>query len=93
MTGEQMTHLIRQMLYIALELAAPFLLLSLFIGLIISLLQSITQMHEMTLAFVPKMFAISFALVILFPWMLKILTKFTNNLLIYQWEKITSSIC
>ena len=90
MTSEQITHVIRQMLYVALEMASPFLLLAMTIGLLISLFQSLTQMQEMTLSFVPKMLAVAFCLAVFFPWLLKILTKFTNNLLVYQWEKITS---
>lgn len=90
MTPEQITHLVRQTLYTALEIAAPFLLLALIVGIAISLIQSLTQIQEMTLSFVPKMITLAIALAIFFPWMLKILTKFTNNLLIHQWDKVTS---
>ncbi|MFZ0564686.1 MAG: flagellar biosynthesis protein FliQ [Chlamydiales bacterium] len=90
MTPEQITHVIRQTLYVAIEIAAPFLLLAMVIGLLISIFQSMTQMQEMTLSFVPKMLAIAFALAIFFPWMLKMLTKFTNNLFVYQWDKVTT---
>lgn len=92
MSPEQITHIIRQTLYTALEIAAPFLLLALIVGLVISLLQSLTQIQEMTLSFVPKMIALAIALAIFFPWMLKILTRFTHNLLVYQWDKVTSFI-
>lgn len=92
MTVEQITHIIRQTLYLALEIGAPFLLLAMIIGLLVSLIQSMTQMQEFTLSFVPKMVALAFALAIFFPWMLKLLTKFTNNLLVYQWEKVTSLV-
>jgi flagellar biosynthesis protein FliQ len=90
MTSEQIAHIVRQTLFTALEIATPFLLLALIIGIIVSLIQSMTHMQEMTLSFVPKMVALAAALAIFFPWMLKILTKFTNNLLVYQWEKVTS---
>lgn len=92
MTPEQITHLIRQTLYTALEIASPFLILALIVGLSISLIQSLTQIQEMTLSFVPKMIALAIALAIFFPWMLKILTKFTNNLLIHGWDKVTSFV-
>lgn len=92
MSPEQIAYIIRQTLFTALEIAAPFLLLALIIGLAISLIQSLTQVQEMTLAFVPKMLALAVALAIFFPWMLKILTKFTNNLLIHQWENVTSLV-
>lgn len=89
MTPEQITQIVRQTLYIALELAAPFLILALVIGLLISIFQSMTHIQEITLSFVPKMLIVAAALAIFFPWMLKILTKFTNNLLIHQWDKVT----
>ncbi|MCC5833025.1 MAG: flagellar biosynthesis protein FliQ [Chlamydiales bacterium] len=92
MTPEQITHIVRHTLYTALEIGAPFLLLALIVGLCISLIQSITQVQEMTLSFVPKMLALALALAIFFPWMLKILTKFTNNILIHQWDKVTSLV-
>ena len=92
MSPEQITHIVRETLYTALEIAAPFLLLALIIGLVVSLFQSLTQLQEMTLSFVPKMLGLGLALAIFFPWMLKILTKFTNNLLLYQWEKVTSLV-
>ena len=90
MTPEQITHVVRQTLLTALELSTPFLSIALIVGILISLIQSMTHMQEMTLSFVPKMVIVAAALAIFFPWMLKILTKFTNNLLVYQWEKVTS---
>ena len=89
MTPEQITQIIRQTLYIALELAAPFLVLALVIGLTISVLQTATHVQEMTLSFVPKMLVVGLVIAIFFPWMLKIMTKFTNNLWVHQWEKVT----
>ncbi len=92
MTAEQITEVIRQTLYIALELAAPFLLLALVIGLTISILQTVTHVQEMTLTFVPKMLVVGLVIAVFFPWMLKIMTKFTNNLWVYQWEKVTNLV-
>ncbi len=92
MTPEQITEVIRQTLWTALEIGAPFLLLALIVGLLISLFQAMTQMQEMTLSFVPKMLVVAVALTIFFPWMIKILTKFTHNLLIHQWDKVTMAI-
>ncbi|MCH9609902.1 MAG: Flagellar biosynthetic protein FliQ [Chlamydiales bacterium] len=89
MTPEQITQLVRQTLYIALEIAAPFLLLALVVGLVISILQAVTHVQEITLSFVPKMLVVGLSIAIFFPWMLKMLTKFTNNLLIHQWDKVT----
>ena len=92
MNPEQITYLVRHTLYTALEIGAPLLLLALIVGLAISIFQSLTQVQEMTLSFVPKMLALAVALVIFFPWILKILTKFTHNLLIHQWDKVTSIV-
>jgi len=92
MTAEQITQIVRQTLFTALEISAPFLLLALIIGILVSIVQALTHMQEMTLSFVPKMVIVAASLAIFFPWMLKILTKFTDNLWISQWEKITSFI-
>ena len=92
MSPEQIAHVLQQTLYTALEIAAPFLLLALVVGILISLLQAMTHVQEMTLTFVPKMLIVGFALVLFFPWILKIMTKFTNNLWVYQWEKVTSLV-
>ncbi len=90
MTSEQITQIVRQMLLVALEIAAPFLLIALIVGILISLVQAATRIQEMTLTFVPKMVVVAVTLAIFFPWMLKMLTKFTNNLLLHQWDKVTS---
>jgi flagellar biosynthesis protein FliQ len=92
MTAEQITQIVRQTLFTALEISSPFLLLALMIGFFIALFQSMTHFHEITLSFVPKMLLVAFSLAIFFPWMLKILIKFTHNLLIYQWEKVISCL-
>ena len=92
MTPEQITQIVRQTLYVTLEIGAPFLLLVLIVGILISLVQSLTQIQEMTLSFVPKMLVLALAITLFFPWMLKIMTKFTNHLIIYQWEKVVSLV-
>ncbi len=46
----------------------------------------------MTLSFVPKMIIVAVALTLFFPWIMKILTKFTHELLIYQWDEIIFSL-
>lgn len=89
MNPEQMIEILRHTLFTAIEIAAPFLLLALVVGVLISLFQSMTQMHEMTLSFVPKMLVVGVALAVLFPWIFKMLTKFTMHLIVDQWDKIT----
>ncbi|MCL2033882.1 MAG: flagellar biosynthesis protein FliQ [Oscillospiraceae bacterium] len=64
----------------ALMLALPPLLVSLAVGLIISILQAATQVSEQTLTFVPKLLAIGITLVLLGPWMLEVLSDYTVRL-------------
>ena len=61
----------------ALLVISPILLVSLVVGLIVSLLQSVTSIQEQTLSFVPKLIAIALVLVIAAPWMLRQLMQFT----------------
>jgi flagellar biosynthetic protein FliQ len=65
----------------AIILAGPPLLVGMLVGLIISMFQAVTQIHEQTLTFVPKILAIFISLLIFGPWMLKILTDFSVNIL------------
>jgi len=92
MTPEQLTALMRETLYTAFEIAAPFLLLVLIVGLLISFLQTVTHLQEMTLSFVPKMLILTVALAIFFPWILKMMTKFTHSVWIDHWEKVVTSL-
>ena len=72
--------LTRHSLIVALELALPVLLISLIVGVGVSLFQAVTQIQEMTLTFVPKVLAITAALVILGPWMLSVIVSFSSGL-------------
>jgi flagellar biosynthetic protein FliQ len=65
---------------IAAKLCAPILVTALVIGFVISLFQSVTQIQEQTLAFVPKLVGIGVAIVISGNWMLHELTSFTFDL-------------
>ena len=69
-----------QALIIAGKLAAPFLVTALVIGFAVGLLQSITQIQESTLSFVPKLIGIAIALIFCANWMLSSLVAFTNDL-------------
>lgn len=63
-----------------LLVAGPLLGVSLAVGLLVSIFQALTQINEATLTFIPKILAMGGALLILGPWMLRILTSFTTNL-------------
>jgi len=67
-------------LEITLMLAAPLLLVALITGLIVGAFQAATQINEMTLSFIPKLIAISAALMVAGPWMLKVLVGYTREL-------------
>ena len=65
---------------VAVKLSAPILVTSLVIGFTISLFQSMTQIQEFTLAFVPKVIGVGIALLLCGNWMLHTLTTFTQRL-------------
>ena len=67
-------------LEITLMRAAPMLLVALVTGLIVGAFQAATQINEMTLSFIPKLIAISVALMVAGPWMLKVLVGYTREL-------------
>ena len=75
-----------QGLFVAAKLSAPILITALVVGFAISLLQSITQIQEVTLSFVPKAAAVGIALVVSGHWMISEMVSFTHAL----FEKIPS---
>lgn len=72
--------IIQKGLIVALMLAAPMLLFGLVAGLLISIVQAVTQIQEMTLTFIPKMVAIALAVIIFGQWMLMTLMRFTREI-------------
>ena len=69
-----------QAMVIAAKLAAPILVVTLVVGFGISLLQSVTQIQEVTLSFVPKMIGVGIALLVSGNWMLGTMVTFTEQL-------------
>lgn len=90
MTPDQITDIIRQALYTSLQISAPLLMIAMVVGFGISIFQSVTQINEMTLTFVPKILAFAIALGILFPWILKTMIHYTLNIIVDQWDKVAS---
>ncbi|MFN8195703.1 MAG: flagellar biosynthesis protein FliQ [Nocardioidaceae bacterium] len=80
MTDSSVIEIALQTMMVALKLSAPILLTSLVIGFTISLFQSMTQIQEFTLAFVPKLVGVGIALLISGNWMLHTLVDFTHDL-------------
>ncbi len=72
--------LLQQVMTVSLKLAMPTLVAGLGVGLVISILQAVTQIQEMTLTFVPKVVAVGVIMVIAGPWMLNTLMAFTIQL-------------
>jgi flagellar biosynthetic protein FliQ len=80
MNGADAIDLAHQTVIVALKLGAPVMLLALAVGLLISFLQALTQIQEMTLTFVPKMLAILLSLLVLLPFMATTLDTFMHTL-------------
>ena len=76
MTDTRVLELMTQALTLAAKLAGPILLASLVVGTVVSLLQAVTQVQEMTLSFVPKLAAIAVTFALAGNWMLRSLSDF-----------------
>jgi len=63
-----------------LIVSGPVLLVSLVVGLVISLFQAVTQIQEFTLTFVPKIIAVFLCLFLFFPWIARVLMTYTTDL-------------
>ncbi len=70
----------REAVIVLLKLAAPLMIMALVVGLVISLFQALTQIQEMTLAFVPKILVIFVSLLFFLPFMVTTLVTFTQGL-------------
>ena len=65
---------------VALSMAGPILLVTLLVGLVISIFQAATQINEMTLSFIPKLLAVGLALVLLGPWLIATMVDYMRML-------------
>jgi flagellar biosynthetic protein FliQ len=72
---------LKTMIFLAIMIAAPFLLAAMLIGLGVGLFQAVTSIHEQTLTFVPKALGISGLLVLLLPWIMRKLIEFCTALI------------
>lgn len=66
--------------------AGPVLVVSMIVGLLISLFQAVTQINEMTLTFVPKIVAIVGALIVFGPWMMNTMLAYSTHLFSTLWQ-------
>ena len=76
------TDIAHQAIKVSLYIASPMLLGALFMGILVSLFQAVTQINEQTLSFIPKILVIVGAIVIFAPWMSETLINFTKELII-----------
>lgn len=81
-------HLMAELFWIGLMICLPVLLVTMIVGLLISILQVVTQVQEMSLTFVPKLIVAAITLVVCGPWMLRQLTHYTSKL----WLSIPSLV-
>jgi len=70
----------KEALKTALLVAGPALMVSLVVGLLISVFQVVTSLQDQTLAFVPKVIAVMLVVVISFPWMMQVMLRFTTRM-------------
>ena len=80
MTVDAVTEIASQALYLVLKVSIQILLVSLVIGLVISIFQTVTSIQEQTLTFVPKVIGVFLALMILGGWMMQNMVEFTQLL-------------
>lgn len=80
MDADSVVQIGRQALEVTVLLAAPILIASLIVGLVIAMFQAATQINEMTLSFVPKLMVVALVLAVAGPWMLRQITGFTTKL-------------
>lgn len=70
----------REAMIVTLLISAPMLVSGMVIGLIISVFQSVTQIQEITLTFIPKIFVVFAAFVLFMPWMIEVMLQFVEPL-------------
>ncbi|MEQ1857868.1 MAG: flagellar biosynthetic protein FliQ [Longimicrobiales bacterium] len=79
MSYEMVVQLVRQSVLVAFYLSAPILTVALAVGLTVSVVQTVTQIQEQTVAFVLKLFASGFILLAILPWMLSLSVGFATQ--------------
>lgn len=80
MDADSVVSIGRQAMEVTILLAAPILLASLVVGLLIAMFQAATQINEMTLSFVPKLMVVAMVMMTAGPWLLRQIMGFTIKL-------------
>jgi flagellar biosynthetic protein FliQ len=81
MTPDAVVGLMAGAIKVTMLVSAPVLLVGLVVGVLISLVQAVTQIQEITLVFVPKIIAVMVVLVAALPWMINVMISYTHNLI------------
>lgn len=81
MSPELVMSMTYQAMKVALAMAGPLLLVTLIVGLVISVFQAATQINEMTLSFIPKIIAMVVALVLAGPWLISVMVDYMRQLI------------
>ena len=82
MTDLLVIKILRESLMTVIVVSAPILGIGMFVGLIVSIIQTTTSIQEQTLTFVPKMIAIFLTIIFFGSWMIRVLLNYTNNIFI-----------
>lgn len=80
MTSDTVVDIARQTIWIIIKTSAPMLIVSLIVGLVISIFQTVTSIQEQTLTFVPKLLSIFIVIVLCGAWIMNTITEFTIEL-------------
>lgn len=80
MNQEVVVTMVTNVFVLILELAAPVLIVSVVVGLLVSIFQTITQIQESTLTFVPKIIAGMVTIIVLLPWMMNVFISSVHDL-------------
>ena len=81
MTPEYVVKLGQQTLTLVIYVSGPMLIVALIVGLGVSIFQAVTQIHEMTLTFIPKILAVVAVVMFILPWIIRKMVDFTTQLI------------
>lgn len=82
MSEQMIIDMTRQAIITALMVAGPLLILAIGVGLVVAIIQSVTQIQEQTLVFVPKLVMVGGAFIVALPWLMKIMVSFTTRIIV-----------
>jgi len=80
MTQEMVLKLAKDSIQVTLMIGGPLMLVSLVVGILVSIVQVVTSIHDMTLSLVPRMLAVFVVFLLILPWMMKLLAGFSTQL-------------